>query len=109
MARLTLYDSASAAKSNLSLPFASKKSSRDSSLGWLASFARSPATTARVSDGEDESLALVAADGTTSVADITVVSTEDGQRFACTLASAVPKGMYYVRLGLKGSATVNFA
>ena len=51
-----------------------------------------------VPDGEDESLALVAADGTTKVADITVVSTEDGQRIVCTLASAVPAGTYYVRL-----------
>ena len=51
-----------------------------------------------VPDGEDESLALVAADGTTKVADITVVSTEDGQRIVCTLASAVSAGMYYVRL-----------
>ena len=51
-----------------------------------------------VPDGEDESLALVAADGLTKVADITVVSTEDGQRIVCTLASAVPSGTYYVRL-----------
>ena len=51
-----------------------------------------------VPDGEDESLALVAADGTTKVADITVVSTDDGQRIVCTLASAVPAGTYYVRL-----------
>ena len=51
-----------------------------------------------VPDGEDESLALVAADGATKAADITVVSTEDGQRIVCTLASAVPKGTYYVRL-----------
>ena len=51
-----------------------------------------------VPDGEDESLALVAADGATKVADITVVSTEDGQRIVCTLASAVPAGTYYVRL-----------
>ena len=51
-----------------------------------------------VPDGEDESLALVAADGLTKVADITVVSTEDGQRIVCTLASAVPAGTYYVRL-----------
>ena len=43
-----------------------------------------------VPDGEDESLVLVAADGTTKAADITVVSTEDGQRIVCTLASAVP-------------------
>jgi len=49
-------------------------------------------------DGEDESLALVAADGLTKAADITVVSTEDGQRIVCTLASAVPAGTYYVRL-----------
>ena len=51
-----------------------------------------------VPDGEDESLALVAADGVTKVADITVVSTEDGQRIVCTLASAVPAGTYNVRL-----------
>ena len=51
-----------------------------------------------VPDGEDESLALVAADGATKVSDITVVSTEDGQRIVCTLASAVSKGTYYVRL-----------
>ena len=51
-----------------------------------------------VPDGEDESLALVAADGLTKVADITVVSTQDGQRIVCTLASAVPSGTYYVRL-----------
>ena len=51
-----------------------------------------------VPDGEDESLALVAADGLTKAADITVVSTEDGQRIVCTLASAVPAGTYYVRL-----------
>ena len=51
-----------------------------------------------VPDGDDESLALVAADGTTKVSDITVVSTEDGQRIVCTLASAVPAGTYYVRL-----------
>ena len=51
-----------------------------------------------VPDGEDESLALVAADGLTKVADITVVSTEDGQRIVCTLASAVPAGTYHVRL-----------
>ena len=51
-----------------------------------------------VPDGEDESLSLVAADGMTKVADITVVSTEDGQRIICTLASAVPAGTYYVRL-----------
>ena len=51
-----------------------------------------------VPDGEDESLTLVAADGLTKVADITVVSTEDGQRIICTLASAVPSGTYYVRL-----------
>ena len=51
-----------------------------------------------VPDGEDESLALVAADGLTKVADITVVSTEDGQRIICTLASGVPSGTYYVRL-----------
>ena len=51
-----------------------------------------------VPDGEDESLTLVAADGATKVSDITVVSTEDGQRIVCTLASAVPAGTYYVRL-----------
>ena len=51
-----------------------------------------------VPDGEDESLTLVAADGATKAADITVVSTEDGQRITCVLASAVPKGTYYVRL-----------
>ena len=51
-----------------------------------------------VPDGEDESLGLVAADGATKVADITVVSTEDGQRITCALASAVPAGTYYVRL-----------
>ena len=51
-----------------------------------------------VPDGDDESLTLVAADGTTKAADITVVSTEDGQRIVCTLASAVPAGTYYVRL-----------
>ena len=51
-----------------------------------------------VPDGEDESLALVAADGLTKAADIAVVSTEDGQRIVCTLASAVPAGTYYVRL-----------
>ena len=51
-----------------------------------------------VPDGEDESLALVAADGMTKVADITVVRTDDGQRIVCTLASAVPAGTYYVRL-----------
>ena len=51
-----------------------------------------------VPDGEDESLTLVAADGATKVADITVVSTEDGQRIICTLASAVPAGTYHVRL-----------
>ena len=51
-----------------------------------------------VPDGEDESLTLVAADGLTKVADITVVSTEDGQRIVCALASAVPAGTYYVRL-----------
>ena len=51
-----------------------------------------------VPDGEDESLALVATDGVTKVADITVVSTEDGQRIVCTLASAVPAGTYHVRL-----------
>lgn len=51
-----------------------------------------------VPDGEDESLTLVAADGVTKVADITVVSTEDGQRIVCELASAVPKGTYNVRL-----------
>ena len=33
---------------------------------------------------------LVAADGLTKAVDITVVSTEDGQRIVCTLASAVP-------------------
>ena len=51
-----------------------------------------------VPDGEDESLTLVATDGVTKVADITVVSTEDGQRIVCTLASAVPVGTYNVRL-----------
>ena len=51
-----------------------------------------------VPDGEDESLALVASDGLTKAADITVVSTEDGQRIVCTLASAVPAGTYHVRL-----------
>ena len=51
-----------------------------------------------VPDGEDESLTLVATDGVTKVADITVVSTEDGQRIVCELASAVPKGTYNVRL-----------
>ena len=51
-----------------------------------------------VPDGGDESLALVASDGATKVADITVVSTEDGQRIICTLASAVPAGTYYVRI-----------
>ncbi len=51
-----------------------------------------------VPDGEDESLSLVAANGVTKVADITVVSTEDGQRIVCTLASAVPAGTYHVRL-----------
>ena len=51
-----------------------------------------------VPDGEDESLSLVAADGLTKVADITVVSTQDGQRIVCTLASAVPAGTYHVRL-----------
>ena len=51
-----------------------------------------------VPDGEDESLSLVAADGMTKVADITVVRTDDGQRIVCTLASAVPAGTYYVRL-----------
>ena len=51
-----------------------------------------------VPDGEDESLALFAADGVTKVADITVVSTEDGQRINCVLASAVPAGTYNVRL-----------
>ena len=51
-----------------------------------------------VPDGEDESLALVAADGVTKVADIAVVSTEDGQRIVCTLATAVPAGTYHVRL-----------
>ena len=51
-----------------------------------------------VPDGEDESLSLVAEDGETKVADITVVSTEEGQRIICVLASAVPAGMYYVRL-----------
>ena len=51
-----------------------------------------------VPDGEDESLSLVAADGTTKASDITVVSTEDGQRIVCTLASAVPAGTYHVRL-----------
>ena len=51
-----------------------------------------------VPDGEDESLALVAMDGLTKVADIAVVSTEAGQRIICRLASAVPAGTYYVRL-----------
>ena len=51
-----------------------------------------------VPDGEDESLTLVAADGLTKAADITVVSTQDGQRIVCTLASAVPAGTYHVRL-----------
>ena len=51
-----------------------------------------------VPDGEDESLTLVATDGMTKAADITVISTEDGQRIVCTLASAVPSGTYYVRL-----------
>ena len=51
-----------------------------------------------VPDGEDESLTLVAADGVTKVADIMVVSTRDGQRIVCTLASAVPAGTYHVRL-----------
>ena len=51
-----------------------------------------------VPDGEDESLELVAADGMTKAADITVVSTQDGQRIVCALASAVPAGTYYVRL-----------
>ena len=51
-----------------------------------------------VPDGEDESLTLVAADGITKAADITVVRTDDGQRIVCTLASAVPAGTYYVRL-----------
>ena len=51
-----------------------------------------------VPDGEDESLSLVAADGLTKVADITVVSTEDGQRIKCRLATAVSAGTYYVRL-----------
>ena len=51
-----------------------------------------------VPDGEDESLSLVAADGLTKVADITVVSTEDGQRITCRLATAVSAGTYYVRL-----------
>ena len=51
-----------------------------------------------VPDGEDESLSLVAADGVTKFADITVVSTEDGQRIVCTLASAIPAGTYHVRL-----------
>ena len=51
-----------------------------------------------VPDGEDESLTLVAPDGVTKVADITVVSTEDGQRIVCVLASAVPAGTYNVRL-----------
>ena len=41
---------------------------------------------------------LVAADGLTKAVDITVVSTEDGQRIVCALASAVPAGTYYVRL-----------
>ena len=65
-----------------------------------------------VPDGEDESLSLVAADGMTKVADITVVSTEDGQRIVCTLASAVPSGMYYVRLvshGLDPTASLVIA
>ena len=51
-----------------------------------------------VPDGDDESLTLVAADGVTKVADITVISTEDGQRIICELTSAVPKGTYHVRL-----------
>ena len=51
-----------------------------------------------VPDGEDESLTLVAVDGTTKASDITVVRTDDGQRIVCTLASSVPKGTYYVRL-----------
>ena len=51
-----------------------------------------------VPDGEDESLSLVAADGLTKAADITVVSTQDGQRIVCALASAVPAGTYHVRL-----------
>ena len=51
-----------------------------------------------VPDGEDESLELVEADRTTKASDITVVSTEDGQRIICMLASAVPAGTYYVRL-----------
>ena len=51
-----------------------------------------------VPDGEDESLALVESDGATQAADIAVVSTEDGQRIKCVLASAGPKGTYYVRL-----------
>ena len=49
-----------------------------------------------VPDGEDESLTLVAADGETKASDIVVVSTEDGQRIICTLASAVPAGGYYL-------------
>jgi hypothetical protein len=40
-------------------------------------------------EGEDEPLALVAADGQTKVADITVASTQDGQRINCTLALAL--------------------
>ena len=51
-----------------------------------------------VPDGEDESLSLVATDGFTKVADIEVVSTEDGQRIVCRLASSVPSGTYHVRL-----------
>jgi hypothetical protein len=47
---------------------------------------------------QTQSLALFAADGVTKVADITVVSTEDGQRINCVLASAVPAGTYNVRL-----------
>ena len=65
-----------------------------------------------VPDGEDESLTLVAADGLTKVADIAVVSTEDGQRIVCTLAAAVPAGTYYVRLvshGLDPTAPITTA
>ena len=53
---------------------------------------------AALSSALNESLTLVAADGATKVADITVVSTKDGQRITCALASAVPAGTYYVRL-----------
>ena len=65
-----------------------------------------------VPDGEDESLTLVATDGVTKVADITVVSTEDGQRIVCTLAAAVPARTYYVRLvshGLDPTAPITTA